>query len=380
LRVHKEFAQGTIIYSLSCVYLKFFKTIFSMKKIIFSFLLLAVSAGLVNAKVWQVANNNVLLGIVADFNNIADAITAAAPGDTLYIEGSVISYGDITLQKKLVFIGPGYFLNSVTGNPGLQARSDSAFINSFNIDSSASGSVFLGLVINQIFPLNNTGYGADNITISGCYLRGNGILFNSTPVAGTVAANWSITKCYFDGSLDVQGMNLQNWNVSNSIFNNDLNLHNTANGSSIMRNNVYNNYFGFQVYNTYFTNNILNTYYAPTLDASVVKNNLAVGTPSGFASFAGLNSNQWGFTAAQLFQGPTGNSLDGQWRLAAGSPAIGAGLPVGSVTTIDAGAFGGPDPYRLSGIPDIPTIYSLTVPETVPTGQTLNIIYNTRSN
>ena len=50
-------------------------------------------------------------------------------------------------------------------------------------------------------------------------------------------------------------------------------------------------------------------------------------------------------------------STDGKWKLKAGSPGIGAGFG-----GTDCGIFGGSEPYVLSGIPPIPTIYSLTAP------------------
>jgi hypothetical protein len=56
----------------------------------------------------------------AHFSNIPDAIAAASPNDTLYIEGSSITYAGFTLDKPLVIIVPGYFLpeNSMTqANP-----------------------------------------------------------------------------------------------------------------------------------------------------------------------------------------------------------------------------------------------------------------------
>ena len=73
-------------------------------------------------------------------------------------------------------------------------------------------------------------------------------------------------------------------------------------------------------------------------------------------------------------------STDGAYRLVAGSPAVSAGEPINGVTP-DCGAFGTADPYRLSGIPSIPTIYALTVPASVPSSATsMNITISTRSN
>ncbi|TAD82826.1 MAG: hypothetical protein EAY75_15800 [Bacteroidetes bacterium] len=141
---------------------------------------------------------------------------------------------------------------------------------------------------------------------------------------------------------------------------------------------VRNNFFsgGITIHNTYFANNIaINIGTASfTATSSLIRNNISQGANV----FPAGNGNQGNFTIAQIMLN-TG-STDGRFRLAAGSPAIGAGESVGGITP-DCGPFGTADPYRLSGIPAIPTIYSLTVPGSVPAASTsMNITLSTRSN
>jgi hypothetical protein len=57
-------------------------------------------------------------------------------------------------------------------------------------------------------------------------------------------------------------------------------------------------------------------------------------------------------------------STDGKWQLKDNSPAKGAGTE-----GTDIGPFGGPKPYILSGIPNIPRIYFFDSPTSV-TGTT----------
>jgi hypothetical protein len=91
-----------------------------------------------------------------------------------------------------------------------------------------------------------------------------------------------------------------------------------------------------------------------------------------------VNNNKVNQNAALFFVG--GASADAQYQLGATSPALAAGEPINGVTP-DAGAFGTADPYRLSGIPPIPAIYSLTVPASVPaTATSMTITFSTRSN
>ena len=72
--------------------------------------------------------------------------------------------------------------------------------------------------------------------------------------------------------------------------------------------------------------------------------------------FGTANGNQANVDINNLFIGSENGSTDGQYQLKAGSPAIGAGED-----GVDIGAFGGPDPYVLSGVPSIPVIYELDV-------------------
>ena len=57
-----------------------------------------------------------------------------------------------------------------------------------------------------------------------------------------------------------------------------------------------------------------------------------------------------------VFLGPEDNTTDGQWQLAPESPANGAGI-----NQEDLGMFGGPAPYVLAGMPDIPRITFVSV-------------------
>lgn len=341
-----------------------------MKKIVYTLVIIATTVFTANARIWRVNNN---AGVVADFTTVAAAVTAAAAGDTIYIEGSATAYGGSGLNKKLTFIGTGYFLGGTNSNAGLQANPNEANIGYIGLDSAASGSVFLGLAGLYINNSNAAGFGADNITISRCEINSIGIYW--TPQAGCIANNWNINKCYIGGIGNIGIM--QNWNVSNNIFPGGLDMSNPANSANTIRNNVFRS--GVTLYNAYFVNNIIVT--TVTLTNVVVKNNLSLGTPGGFATHIGTNGNTGGHTDAQLFQGLSGNSTDGQWRLAASSPAKAAGLTVGAVVSPDAGAFGGPDPYKLSGIPNIPSIYSLTVPASIPSGSnSMNITFSSRNN
>ena len=93
------------------------KTLFAL--VVSAFLLSHASATIIRV------NNQVALNDAASktYKSFNDAYTAAVNGDTLMIEGSPTPYSvtnsEISIQKRLVIIGTGYFL---TSNPQTQAN------------------------------------------------------------------------------------------------------------------------------------------------------------------------------------------------------------------------------------------------------------------
>jgi hypothetical protein len=314
----------------------------------------------VSAKVWRVNNN---AGVSRDFAEVSTAVANAVVqnGDTLYVEGSPTAYTSVTLTKRLVIIGTGYFLSE---NTGLQANVNDAFISSITLDSLASGSKFYGIHTTVIYTNSNT----DDITISRCKLQ----LFSNTGFVNSKLANWVVSKCYISGAVSLVGSSyvFENFEFTNCIVSATFSITGTLiNG--LLRNNVFLNTVATN--NCYVANNIFLSSSPLNFTNCTLKYNIAQGSvlPAG-------NNNQNNISQASLFT-LTG-STDGKYQLKAGSPAVGAGEPVSGITP-DCGAFGTADPYRLSGIPPIPTIYALTVPASVPsTATSMNITVSTRSN
>lgn len=330
-----------------------------MKKIILyvfvGFCVLLISRP-AEAKVWRVNNT---AGISADFKEITTAIASnlVLAGDTLYIEGTAVAYTPTTLNKKLTLIGAGYLLSGTGANTGLQAMGLSSRIGTMYLDSLGSGSTFIGLS-GTFFCYSST----DDITFTRCEIS---MQVYST-LANTKMANYVINKCF--GVISLPGMQLENCRITNCIFTGGVDISRAVNG--LIRNNVFAS--TASISNSYICNNIfLGTV---TSLSSTVKYNIA----SGASTLPAGNNNQNGILATAIFES-TG-SADGKYMLKSGSPAIGAGEPINGITP-DIGAFGTADPYRLSGIPAIPTIYSLTVPTSVPSSATsMNITFSTRSN
>ncbi|WP_315823466.1 hypothetical protein [Paraflavitalea speifideaquila] len=91
------------------------------------------------AKIWRVNNNP---GVAADFTDLQSAHNGAAGGDTLHIEGSPNSYGGATFNKKLIVLGPGYFLDEY---PNSQALLHSGKVGGVTYNMGSEGSVIMGI-------------------------------------------------------------------------------------------------------------------------------------------------------------------------------------------------------------------------------------------
>lgn len=340
----------------------------------FTLIIFFIATGLQSqAKVWRINNTP---GVTADFTTGALALASASVhnDDTLYFEGSPTAYAGFTLSKRLVIIGTGYFISGVNSNSGLQANNYSSNFNSGTIlfDSTCSGSTLIGLDYFSFSMGPTLGSATDNITLTRCRIYTIGQYYGST--ANTKMSGWKINKSYFEYGIGLSGTDdvAQNWEVTNNIFAGPITMNNIKNLNNLIRNNVFR--AGIDIYSAYFANNIITNTTFTTINVTI-KNNLSTGTnlPAG-------NGNLNNQADAIVFQGLTGNSTDGQWRLKAGSPAIGAGETVSAITP-DCGAYGTADPYRLSGIPAIPTIYLLTVPASVPSSATtMPITISTKSN
>jgi len=275
-----------------------------------------------------------------DFTSAQAAHDASLSGDTLYIAGSSISYGNLVITKTIYIFGSGYFLNE---NPETQVKTVSAKFGEINFNAGSDGSLLTGF--------HFTGY-TININANNITIKRN---LHIKIAVGNDKSNIIITQNYSamtgPHTLIHIGSFCQNIIIRNNFFENThpWRVISSQGSSSLeVQNNILNGYI--EVYNTLFYNNILRTvtYIGAGND---VRNNICFGNPFGTTA----NGNQANVDMTTVFVG-TG-STDGKWQLAPGSPAIGAG-----VNGEDCGMFGGDDSYVLSGLPNIPAIYFFDAP------------------
>ncbi|WP_028788848.1 hypothetical protein [Terrimonas ferruginea] len=334
-------------------------------KLFFIACLLAAGFLPVNAMVWRVNNT---AGIQADFKTLNELIQNGhvSDGDTVYVEGSADNYSVSTsLTKRLIFFGPGYLLNE---NSGLQVLTLMATINSITLDSLASGSQFYGLRLNQIY----AGSSVDNIKIARCSLS---VYSTGTAIPNTRMTGWEISQNMLNYVTFSTGFMLDGLVFRNNIVTQNTNFGGGLN--MLFRNNIF---LGLnRIADAYVSNNYFANINAPVFVNCTVRYNMSQYSSAPIlAALPASAFNIVGRSLADVFVN-TG-SADARYQLTATSPARGAGEPVNGVTP-DIGAFGTGDPYRLSGIPQIPSVYAMSVPANVPSSATsMTVTLSTRSN
>lgn len=343
-----------------------------MMKLLYHFKLFIIAGLLItttlpaSAKIWPVNNN---VGVNADFTSFATAVGSSSvlAGDTLHVESSATSYGQfgsINIFKRLVILGTGYFLDQ---NAKTQANKNPSVFTDGNLgriyfDAAASGSVIMGMDIGELWIAD-----ASNLVISRNTIR---MLFLNIQGAPGVSNNILITGNYFYrgpnssdqsgitfyyGAADVQYNNLR---IENNIIVERLQVPFITSGQ------IINNYIGdnFSASNCLIKNNYMT--YAGGAGSNVVQYNIFRNSN---AALAGVDGN-FVADASTVFNGDA-IGQDAGFQLRASSPAINAGRDAAN-NPVNIGPFGGASPYVLSGMPSIPSIYSLSVPQNVPNGTT----------
>ena len=378
-----------------------------MKKFLYSLLLMACACGSLQAKIRRV-------GFFAspitntDYVSFSAAYTAAAAGDTILVFPNNSVSG--TLTKKLFIFGPGCWLDPAstpTGNANQQAFPGTASISSLTFNDGSQNSVIMGFNGGTLY------INTDSITIRRNRELDIYITFNSPAKTTTnlqVLQNYRVSLSnYYTNASSCTNMNISNnlityftcnsgntysgliannvWAYDNTQSTNNLNggtstLSGTnaielGAGAFILQHNIFVSYTNAAAGSNY------NYYYFQNAGNSVFNYNLTLQAGSGPAQTWGVGGTGNIITpianAANLFNAwPLigSSSADARYQLKTGSPALTAG-PGGT----PIGMFTGNYPYKLSGLPSIPSISLLSSPQgNNPPGNTLQISVSTKGN
>lgn len=372
-----------------------------MKKFAFLFVTVLFIAGSADAKIRRV-------GFFAspvsgtDYSTFTLAYTAALAGDTILMFPSTSISNSIS--KKLTIIGPGNWLdpNGIPkGNANLQAFAGIATISSITFDPGSDGSVLMGfnggtayVRDNNITIERNTelivyiSYNVTSVTNLQVLQNYRVFIFQNSASSSSVT-NMNISNNLIQRFYTVSG-NTYSGNISNNVWAYDGQTTGGVNGGSstftgtdnielgggayLLQNNIflsYTNTVAASNYNYFIFANGGNSVFNYNLAVqSSVAINWGVGTGNVITAIANAPNI---FTAFPTI-GTT--SADARYQLKAGSPALTTGLGGTAI-----GMFSGTSPYKLSNIPTIPTIYSLSSPQgNNPPGTTIQINVSTRGN
>ncbi|MEO6454208.1 MAG: hypothetical protein ABIN97_09060 [Ginsengibacter sp.] len=315
-----------------------------------------------------------------DYATLQLAHDAADPGDTIMMHPGSQIYATIT--KRLVVIGPGYFLSQ---NSGLQANTngtDSTASGLYITDPAANGSIFIGCTFAPT-GIYITGVGVANVSFIRCWFNGYSGTNNYSIIVTQNINNFIFQQCVFKGAgvtvtnpaiaTNISFINCLFYNINDGQVTYSLNFGSGLQHSGLFQNCIFSQAPGSGLLpyldGTWAMNNCITNVNYFTGSGITYQNNIGTST-----QFPAGNGNQQNKLWSNIFT-LTG-SQDGQYTLKAGSPAIGGGI-----SGANCGIFGGTTPYRLSGIPSVPTIYSITSPQSsTPTVNTVQINLSTRSN
>ena len=317
-----------------------------MKKIFLT--LVAVCAAITaNATILRVSN---VPGSTAPFTTIEAAYDVASEGDTIMVDGSTQSYGNIKISKRLVLIGPGYLLLE---NGIIDEAAPSAQVNitlTEDEKGTAAGTVVTG------FHLIMIRIDVDNCIVKRNYFKGS----SSNSAINLRANNCVIHQNFIYNYIDVMTSAGTGYYIVHPYqFTNNIVVKASKFISGLAN--------GYIAYNTFIPSakkdkeedyncwrNVAN---------STIEHNIMPTTLVTYGSTSLTNDNEYSDNYIGVFDVDL-TTLTTDKKIQAVELPMAEGK---------YGAFAGDSPYVISGIPAAPVIEDLIVPTTVEAGSKMNV-------
>lgn len=344
-----------------------------MKKLLFFILLFGTFPFTGFTTVRTVCNMPYSPGQYTTFNA---ALTASAVNDTIYMHGSSINYGAITINKTgITVIGTGH-------NPNKQVPLTSNFT---TITLGSPNIKVIGVICDAIITTNVPSY-PTGATIKRCKILGNasyGGIFN---MAGFNAMdNWLIEGNVFS-ALTLTTISINNGTTNNTTIRNNVFC---TNNVSIYYNSLSTTAFTFTIANNLFLGS--STFTFNSIYQAMINNNIFYrSSPQGAITGCTMNNNISFSCSNNNFSATGANNLvnvnpmftnfplagavfdySHNYTLAATSPGLANGTD-GS----DRGVYGGFGyKFNMTGEPAMPEIltFAITSPTVISPGGTLTI-------
>jgi hypothetical protein len=348
--------------------------------LIWAFMLLFTSLTS-SAKIWRVNNQSNYNGTNAwgsnyggtatypIFKQVNEAInwSSFTQGDTIHVEASNIIYDPAVINKRVVLIGAGYFINE---NPNVSNGVYDSKIARIDFETGSSNSQVMGMnVVNSTSSTH--GYIYVNYDVNGVVIKRNriekGIVFDGASIAAQHISDIYILQNFFSF---LSGANILNTNsasnfyppdditFNNNICQNKLIWKNSTTTWSIKtcHYNVFDgpaNSLNLEFNSDSFRNNILKATGQTALINNGNNNQVSHNTVMASTVFNGSTGDIADMST--LFVNPTTNTTDGDYQLQPGSAP-------GSDGVTPRGVFGGAEVnrYQLSGLAPVPVIYQTT--------------------
>lgn len=257
----------------------------------------------------------------APYSTINAAVTAAADGDTIIVEGTSVDYEPATLDKRVVLIGPGYWLRE---NGIATESSQAASLSEINVK--AEGCVVMGFTVNVQLLIN--------------------------------AAKTVITRCWVKGNLHI------NSNINHCVIHQNMLEGSAGSGSGKsfyhqITNNIFGNITCQGIHESYIAYNTAYKHWGESFWNSA---NCKIEKNIFYTSDVNVgdgNTIQDNYIAGEAYQDIKTDKDVRDTKLSSDADGY--------------GAFAGNDPYRISGIPAGPMIEELTIPTSVEEGGTMEV-------
>lgn len=378
----------------------------------FSLVLLCSSSSI--AAVRTVSNNPQSPG---QYTDLQVACNTAAPHDTIYVTGSITSYGTITVTKPLVLIGSGALPNRDRDVHVHSSKLNFVYFGFSTTDTlSGHGSKIVGFDIGNLVFLRNQ---ANSLAVGSIRVERNRIMlvnfqWNNSDIpshAGVIIRNNIINAVVGHYNAKLGGVWITN-NVFTNINNNTVHISDLGNftdGILVIANNIFLNGYIYDVnrasiYNNIFYKSNNNGNNLVPLDMpngnphyNVISHNLFYSLSNSYSTSSIINGSNtggnnllnidplfvafdptWDGLGSYTYQIPTTNFIN--LNLQSSSPCLG----VSSADGTQMGIYGGTAPYiegypansrfRYFRMPDIPVILDMNIKNTaiLPNG-TLNV-------